>query len=109
MPAHIIGIALGVVLCAGIIFLSLKIKRKDKHEVLSIGVAAVLGTMVNTIGVLGLIYIIYINQYAHALGISSQLAGASILAVGITNGIPEAFISAIVTIPVVLAVKKIRK
>ncbi|WP_297518248.1 ECF transporter S component [uncultured Clostridium sp.] len=107
--AHIAGMILGVVLFIGVIVISLNVKGKNKPEVLSIGVAAILGTMVNTIGVLGLIYIIYLDQYARELHMSSELASASILAVGVTNGIPEAFISAIITIPVVLAVKKIRK
>lgn len=109
MPAHIIGIVIGLALFIGVIVIFGKIKGKNKPAILSIGMASVIGTMVNTIGVLGLIYIIYLDKYAHALGVSTGVAGASIMAVGVTNGIPEAFISAIITVPVVLAVKKIRK
>ncbi|MGL4451925.1 MAG: ECF transporter S component [Sarcina sp.] len=109
MPAHIIGIVIGIILFIGVIIIFGKIKGKNKSAILSIGIAAVIGTMVNTIGVLGLIYIIYLDKYAHALEISTGAAGATIMGIGITNGIPEAFISAIITVPVVLAVKKIRK
>ena len=107
--SHIIGVVLGIVLFGLVIFIVAKIKDKNKEEILAIGVSAVLGTMVNTVGVLGLTYIIYLDKYAQELHMSSQMAGASIIALGVSNGIPEAFISAIITVPVILAVKKIRK
>lgn len=107
--SDIIASIVGVILLIGVIIAFSKVKHKNREEFLSIGVAALLGTMVNTVGVLGLTYLIYIDQYAKALAIPTNIAGASLAAVGITNGIPESFISAFITIPVVLAVKKIRR
>ena len=85
-------------------FLNNKIKNKS----ISIGVAAICATLVNTIGVLSLTYIFYLERYSNALGINSSTAGAAIAAVGLTNGIPEAIISGVISIPVILAILKIK-
>lgn len=90
-------------------FIALKIKYKNKEQSLAVGISAIVGALVNTVGVLGLTYIFYLDRYATALGISKATASGSLIAVGIGNGIPEAFICAIITIPVIIAVKKIRK
>lgn len=80
-----------------------------KISTLKIGVAAAIGSFTNTIGVLGLIYLLYVDKYAKALKISSSVAKEGIIAIGVTNGIPEAILSVIITISVVMAVNKFRK
>lgn len=85
------------------------LKNKFKKESIPIGVAAVLGTITNTVGVLGLTYVFYLEQYSKALNIDPTAAGTVIATVGATNGIPEALLSALITIPVVLTIKKIKK
>lgn len=85
------------------------LKNKIKNKSISIGVAAICATLVNTIGVLSLTYIIYLERYSNALGIDSTTAGAAIATVGITNGIPEAIISGVISVPVILAILKIKK
>ena len=84
-----------------------KFKHKNKEEALSIGTASVIGTLTNTIGVLGLTYVFYLEKYASALGISENAAKLTLAGIGVTNGIPEAFISALISIPVILGVRKI--
>ena len=85
------------------------LKSKIKKESLAIGIASVLATLTNTAGVLGLTYVFYLDKYAHVLGLAPSAAGAAIATVGVTNGIPEAILSAIITIPVITALKKIKK
>ncbi|HCW52824.1 MAG TPA: ECF transporter S component [Clostridium sp.] len=85
-------------------FLNNKIKNKS----ISIGAAAICATLVNTIGVLSLTYIFYLEKYSNALGIDSSTAGAAIATVGLTNGIPEAIISGVISIPVILAILKMK-
>lgn len=84
------------------------LKNKIKNKNISIGTAAICATLVNTIGVLSLTYIFYLERYSNALGIDSSTAGAAIAAVGVTNGIPEAIISGVISVPVVLAILKIK-
>ena len=53
------------------------LKNKLKKESLAIGIASVLATLTNTIGVLGLTYVFYLDKYAHVLGIEPSAAGAA--------------------------------
>lgn len=85
------------------------LKNKFKKESVPIGIAAVLATITNTVGVLGFTYLLYVEQYAKAMEISSSAAGITIASVALTNGIPEALLSALITVPVVVAIKKIKR
>lgn len=105
--SNIIALTIAVILFIISSIVMLNLKHPNKEESLSLGTASILGTLINTLGVLGLTYIIYLDKYATALGISPEAAGFTILGVGITNGIPEAFISAIIVTPVVLGIRKV--
>ncbi|WP_333859422.1 ECF transporter S component [Clostridium sp.] len=78
------------------------------RKIIPMGIAAAVGSLVNTVGVLGMIYLIYLEPYAKALHISLGAAKNGILAVAFTNGIPEMILSVIITISVITAVNKIR-
>lgn len=82
---------------------------KTKRKSIRIGISAAVGTLTNTIGVLGSIYLIYLESYAKALGINVQGAKIGILTVAATNGTLEIIVSILITIAVVEAVSKIRR
>ncbi|MCT8978051.1 ECF transporter S component [Clostridium sp. CX1] len=82
---------------------------KTNVKSLNIAVAAAVGSLTNTIGVLGMIYAIYLEPYAKVLHLSVSGAKKGIIAVGATNGIPEAILSVIITAAVITAVSKIRR
>ena len=98
-------VLIGVVAYYSFIFF----KKLFKKASIATGIAATLATLTNTIGVLGLIYILYLDQYAKALNISANAVGGTLLTVGLTNGLPEAIASALITIPIVLTMLKTRK
>jgi uncharacterized membrane protein len=105
-------VLIGVISYYVYIFLRSKLKNKR----LSIGIAAICGSLTNTIGVLGSIYLIYFKDYASILmqrgTISSGSLGKvtiALLSVIGTNGIAEAVLSALVSIPVVIAILKMQK
>lgn len=79
-----------------------------KNEGIKIGVGAAVGSLANTFGVLGMLYVVYAAQYAKATGISEASAAQVIAGVGFMNGIPEAVISVLITVPVVLALRRAR-
>lgn len=81
----------------------------SKNLSLKIGIGAAIGSLTNTFGVLGSIYIIYIDKYSHIFKISTSSAKTGILTVGLINGIPEAILSVLISIPVILAVRKIHR
>ena len=85
------------------------IKKKIKNQSVSIAVASICATLINTIGVLGLTYIFYLEKYSAILGINPKTAGVAIATIGATNGIPEAVVSAVISVPVIIAMLKIKK
>ena len=80
-----------------------------KNETLKIGVGAALGSLTNTVGVLGMIYVLYAADFAAARGIDPATALAVVSGIAITNGLPEAIISAMITVPVIVMLKKARR
>ncbi|SHF02413.1 ECF transporter S component [Clostridium fallax] len=103
LPRILIGIG------AYYVFIFTKKIFKNKFKGLSIGISAIIATLINTIGVLGLTYIIYLDSFASAINVSKQTVGTVLLTIGATNGIPEAILSALITIPVVIGVSKARR
>ncbi|WP_297632463.1 ECF transporter S component [uncultured Clostridium sp.] len=85
------------------------LRNRFKKESVAIGISAIVGSLVNTVGVLGCIYIFGLNQYASLLHISKNSVLGALGIIAGTNGIPEAIICTVITIPVVLAVMKIKK
>jgi uncharacterized membrane protein len=68
---------------------------KAMNEQLAVGVAAVAGSLTNTVLVLG------------ALGVFGFLPWALIGTIAVTNGVPEAVAAAVITVAVVVAWKRI--
>ena len=76
-----------------------------KHKIKNTGI----GTLTNTVGVLGLTYILYLDRYAQAREISREAVAGTLLTVGLTNGVPEAIVSALITVPIVVTMLKSKR
>jgi len=100
-------ISVGVRILIGVV--SGYVYRWLKNRKGSVAITAVLGSLTNTVGVLGLAYIFYFARFAEALGLTKGAATLGILGIAATNGIPEAILSALITVSVVAAYKKMRK
>ena len=85
------------------------LKSKIKSTGVCAGIASILATLINTIGVLGLTYLLYLDKYAQAREISRDAVAGTLLTVGLTNGIPEAMVSALITIPIVVTMLKMKR
>ena len=79
-----------------------------KNDSIRIGIATVVGSITNTFGVLTMIYFLYAAKFAVAKGIDPSIAAKTIYGIAIINGVPEAIIATIITIPVVLSIKKLK-
>lgn len=79
------------------------------NKTLKIGIGAAVGSITNTVGVLGMIYLLYLKEYAIHMKISSTAANKVIFGIAIANGIPEMIAAVCITVPIVLAVTRIRK
>lgn len=96
-------IMIGVV--AGVTYTYLK--KHFKSQAASISVAAVLGSLTNTVLVLGLIYLFYKAKAPQLYQINIKELLPYLLGVVGTNGIPEAIFSGIVSPMIGVPVKKI--
>lgn len=100
-------ISIGVRILIGVVSAYVyKLLGKGK---VSVVISALAGSLTNTVGVMGLIYLFYVSRYAETLGISLEAAKAGIIGVVVTSGIPEAILCSMVTLAVVTAVRKSRK
>lgn len=82
-------------LVAGAVFYWLY--KKNHAVVLSSAVAAVLGSLTNTVLVLGFMGIFYTNATAAAYGVDASLLMKTLAGIAAINGIPEAIGAAIIT------------
>ena len=80
-----------------------------KNVFVSGWITGVIGSLVNTVGVLGMIYILYGARYAEALGESASAAKTLILTLIATNGIPEAIVGGFVVSAVCIVFNKRKK
>ncbi|MDO4711004.1 MAG: ECF transporter S component [Peptostreptococcaceae bacterium] len=78
---------------------------KDKLTYFATGI---FGTFVNTFFVLGGAYVLYAKGLVEKFQLTTG-AGVFLLGIAVKNGIPEMLISAIITVSVVIAIKKIKK
>ena len=90
-------VLIGVI--AGLVFQFVMRVSHDKQAV-ALPIAGFVGSMVNTIGVMGLIYLLFGEQYAAAGGKSFDLLLGVIMGVVGINGVPEALIAAVLTLAV---------
>lgn len=94
-----------LILALGMVYLT---ATKFKDKALDTVIAAVVGTMTNTVGVLTMIYVFFGERFVEALGQDVEFARKVIVGIGVTNGIPESIIAIIIVTSVVSAVKRRR-
>jgi uncharacterized membrane protein len=53
-----------------------------------------------------MMYLLFADRIATAMGVTREAVGGVVLAIGLTNGIPEIIIAVLITVGVIRAVKK---
>lgn len=102
------SIVMNIVLLTIIISFVYFTDTKLKDSELDIIISSILGSLTNTIGVLGTIYIFHGKAFVDKLGLDPDLTRNIIFGIGVTNGIPEAIVGIIITISVITALKRTR-
>lgn len=96
LPRAMVGLVAGSIHSA--------MQKRNKNEVLRYTLAGCLGSLTNTIGVMGGIWLFFGAQYASVLNAPIlAIIGTTVL----TNGIPEAIIAAVVAAAVCKPLKRI--
>ena len=98
VPRIMIGISVAV--------LYRLLKKKNINEQVNLMVSAVVGSLVNTVFVLGFIYLLMGEPYAAAQGMSMQALIGALSTIIFTNGIGEAIVAALLVTAIVSAVFK---
>ncbi len=83
--------------------------KNKKGENIAYAIAGFTGSIVNTIGVMSLIYVFFGNQYAQATNNATDTLILFILSVIGINGIPEAIIACILNVLICNALKYVIK
>lgn len=96
-------VMIGVI--AGIIATTLK-NKKLKYN-MQVAIPAGIGSLVNTIGVLSLIYIIYAQRYLESIGKAGDAALGVIGYIALKNGIVEMIVSIIIVTPIAIALNRL--
>jgi len=91
---------------AGLVFAAFKKRGKEKTGML---VAGISGSLTNTVLVLGLIALLYGNEYASSLGVDPSNLMAVLAGVVATNGVAEAIASAIIAPLLSRALMKVKR
>lgn len=73
-------------------------------ETIAVTAGAIVGSFINTIGVLGMIYVLYDDVIVEKFSMNAQ---KFVIAVATTSGVGEAVVAAVATLAVVLALKKV--
>lgn len=80
-----------------------------KNKSISAAIAGALGSLVNTVGVLGMIYVLYAEKFVKALGITGSTSTKVLVGLATTSGIPEAIVAALVVMGVISVLKLAKK
>lgn len=89
---------------SGVIY---EVLSKKINDSMSMGIAALSGSIINTVLVMSGIYVFFGHAYAEAINVSYDVIITFIMGVVATNGIAEAIVAAIIAVAVCKAGKKI--
>lgn len=99
-------VALGGLLIVITLFIGFFSYKKLKEQAVEIVLSAALGTLTNTVGVLGMIYLFYGTWFVEKIGGDTATVGKVILGIGVANGIPEVIVAMLIVTSVVMALKR---
>lgn len=101
-------IFINLVLLVLSLFLAYLTLYRYKDASFDLIIPTIAGTLTNTFGVLGTIFILYGGRFVEAIGGDISAVGKVIFGIGLANGIPEMIIAIIVVTGVVGAVRSIK-
>ncbi|NLG93571.1 MAG: ECF transporter S component [Clostridiales bacterium] len=81
---------------------------KGRHDMLSLALSGLAGSMTNTILVMNLIYFLFRDAYGEVKHIAVDMVYDAVLGVIFSNGIPEAAVAAVLTAAVCRALMKLK-
>lgn len=81
------------------------VKKLLKNNTASIAAGAFVGSMTNTVFVMGLIYLLFKDAYGAVVNLGEKTVEAFILGTVVINGVPEAVVAVVISVAVCKALK----
>lgn len=82
------------------------IYQRWQGQAVQVVLAAIFGTLTNTVGVMTMIYFLFAERFVVAMGLTTEFLGQAILGVALVNGVPEMILSVLIVTSVVRALKR---
>lgn len=101
VPRMLIGLVAALVFRA--------VARRDKTRLVAGALAGLAGSLTNTVFVLGGIWWLFGDTYAHTLNLASGALGVALMGVVATNGVPEAIVAAVLSTALARALFAVKK
>lgn len=108
IESAVLSLVLALVLALAVVALLIWLSLKKDGKVVAFSYAGVTGAMVNTLLVMGSIYVLYKDAYAEALGIEPAAVLATIGGVISFNGVVEAIVAAVLVAGVGVVLNKLQ-
>lgn len=96
-----INLGANIILLALTLYIAYAARTKYQDKSFEIVIGAVVGTLINTLGVLSTIYFLYGEDFVAAMGKDIAMARKIIFSIGLVNGLPECIIAIILVTNVV--------
>lgn len=84
-------------------------KKINLNQIVALAVTGFLGSMVNTVAVMGSIYLLFARQYAEAKNVAVTAVWGLVMGTVTASGIPEAIAAAVIVAVIVKVLLRIRK
>ncbi|MGM0125149.1 hypothetical protein IGI37_002547 [Enterococcus sp. AZ194] len=91
------------------VYLGMKKLLKERNQSISLFMAGLFGSLINTILVMNLIYFLFQKDYATVIGKGGSAVYTAVLAVIFTSGVPEAIVAGIATAAVCAVLLRLLK
>lgn len=82
--------------------------NKNFYQIITLAATGFIGSMINTIAVMGSVYILFAQQYAHAKGVAVAAVWGLVMTTVTASGIPEAIAAAILVAAITKVLLKIK-
>ncbi|WP_288844068.1 ECF transporter S component [uncultured Megasphaera sp.] len=103
----LISILPRILIAVGAYYTYIGIRKLIRQNLLSLAIAGFIGSAINTIGVMGGIFLLYAKHFAEVRHIPVAHVADIIIGICAMNGLPEALISAFITASVVTVLQRV--
>ncbi|MDO5028024.1 MAG: ECF transporter S component [Bacillota bacterium] len=108
LEANWLNLGINIILIVLTLYIAYVAMTKYLDQSFEVVLAAAIGTIINTFGVLTMIYLLYGGEFVAALGQNADMAKKIIFSIALVNGLPECIIAIILVTNVVNKIREMK-